>query len=149
MRAQVYPVTIGPRSTGLGDDTALFVYRDGKLERRLTFDALFDSGRFSDFDCHFGPALVISSMDDQAGLVVVETVHEDGGWQKARVNFRTGEVVQRTSQPGEPNQPSRIELPAGDPPTNHHVLLWVSVAAAVVLGVAVAVLIRRRSRRAG
>jgi hypothetical protein len=143
-RFLVYPVHISPKTTALGKVTAFFLYRDGKLNQRLTFDDLFDSARFSDLDCHFGPALVISSMDDPAGLVVIETKHEDGGWQTATVNFRTGEVVNRASSPVTPAaQPDRPTLP---PSNENWTWLWVGLATGTLILVAALTLFFRRRK---
>lgn len=146
--AQLNP-RVPPPPDGLEKMSVLFIYRGGKLHHEVLLGDVFDPSRFTDRDCFLGPVVTLDSFDDAAGNVVIATAHADGGWQKATVNFRTGEVLQRTSKAGRPNKPSRSDLQITDRQTDHRVLLWVGLAAAVVLGAVAVMLIRRRFRRAG
>lgn len=88
-----------PKRAGVGNEPAVWVYKNGQLHRTFTAGELFDCRRLTDDDCDGGPVVNIDGFRDADGRVTVK-VHGEKGTQSADVGFRDGTVSGRQNGAG-------------------------------------------------
>jgi hypothetical protein len=81
-----------PKPANLESQPAVFLYKEGKLFKTLTFGEVFDCANLTAADCFMGPVVVLEQLDDAGGRVHLH-VESERGSQYAAIDFRTGQVV--------------------------------------------------------
>lgn len=84
---------IPPKPADLATRSAVFLYKDGKPFKTVTFGEVFDCSAFTAADCFMGPVVVLEQLDDAGGRVHLHAESERGS-QYAAIDFRTGQVTQ-------------------------------------------------------
>jgi hypothetical protein len=130
---------IPARAANWDEATAMFIYKNGRLERTLSLKDVFDTRRFTDRDCYQGPVVTIESFRDAAGRVTLAT--EAGGTTlTATVDFRTG-VTNNRSGSVVPALDGVAFCPStGEPPSGRS-WWWPVLAGLTVVGAGTAVFV--------